>query len=159
MNLHLLEFLWIRPRNPKISKKSSSFLQTHSLSAVETERCLFMTQSITRFRSSYRELKAHSHIYKQMCKHRHPQLKRQLIQNYPYFQSSTVRLMKGTLCLWIRSTQSLLRNYYSSQNFGSEILTETLKTAKYWCEYSTSTFIPHDAFITQIFTILNQGPL
>ena len=34
-----------------------------------------------------------------------------------------------------------------------------LSTAKYWCEYSSKTFIPNDNFITSLFVIINNGDL
>jgi hypothetical protein len=35
-----------------------------------------------------------------------------------------------------------------------EIATETFSAAKYWCEYSSKTFIPHDGFIENVFKLL-----
>lgn len=42
------------------------------------------------------------------------------------------------------------------QAFQQEILAETFSAAKYWCEYSSKTFIPHEGFIESIFKMLES---
>ena len=37
----------------------------------------------------------------------------------------------------------------------AECYQEAMSTAKYWCEFSSKTFIPNEAFISHIFEILD----
>ena len=37
-----------------------------------------------------------------------------------------------------------------------DVYRSALESGKYWCTFATKTFIPHEGFITNIFSLLNH---
>ena len=40
----------------------------------------------------------------------------------------------------------------------SKVYLEAFAAANHWCNHARSTFVPHDGFITNVFTLLNSEP-